>query len=68
VSKEQGTVKWFDPGKGFGFIRREGEKDIFVHFSAILMAGYKTLNEGQTVEFEVVAGARGLEASNVQPL
>jgi CspA family cold shock protein len=60
-----GTVKWFNSEKGFGFISVEGEEDVFVHFSAIQGDGYKTLEEGQNVEFEVVQGARGLQAANV---
>lgn len=61
-----GTVKWFNAEKGFGFIEREGGDDVFVHFSAILSEGYKTLNEGQRVEFEVEKGQRGLQAKNVR--
>ena len=68
VSKEQGTVKWFNASKGFGFIQRQSGEDVFVHFSAIQAEGYKSLNEGQAVEFEVVRGPKGLQASNVQPL
>jgi CspA family cold shock protein len=66
--KEQGTVKWFNAGKGFGFIQRESGEDVFVHFSAIQGDGYRSLNEGQAVEFEVVRGPKGLQASNVQGL
>jgi cold shock protein len=66
--KEQGTVKWFNASKGFGFIQRQTGEDVFVHFSAIQSDGYRTLNEGQAVEFEVVRGPKGLQASNVQPL
>lgn len=62
---ERGKVKWFNPEKGFGFIEREGGKDVFVHFSAITMDGYKTLEEGMEVEFEVIEGAKGPQASNV---
>lgn len=62
---ETGKVKWFNAEKGFGFIEREGGKDVFVHFSALSMDGYKTLREGQAVQFEVVEGAKGLQASNV---
>jgi len=62
-----GTVKWFNPAKGFGFIQREGGEDVFVHFSAIKSQGYKTLNEGQRVEFDIVQGPRGPEATNVTP-
>ena len=62
----QGTVKWFNAQKGYGFISSEGSDDIFVHFSAIQAEGYKTLNEGQKVEFEVVDGAKGKpQAANV---
>jgi CspA family cold shock protein len=63
--KEQGTVKWFNASKGYGFIRRENGEDVFVHFSAIAADGYKSLNEGQAVEFEVTSGPKGLQASNV---
>jgi CspA family cold shock protein len=62
----QGTVKWFSNEKGYGFIEREEGDDVFVHFSAINMDGYKTLTEGQKVEFEVVQGDKGLQAANVQ--
>ncbi|MBD3948755.1 cold-shock protein [Tuanshanicoccus lijuaniae] len=62
---EQGTVKWFNSEKGFGFIEREGAADVFVHFSAIQGDGYKTLEEGQAVSFEVEEGARGPQAANV---
>ena len=62
---KQGTVKWFNAEKGFGFIEIEGENDVFVHFSAINQEGYKTLEEGQSVEFEVVEGDRGPQAANV---
>ena len=62
----QGTVKWFSNEKGYGFIEREEGDDVFVHFSAINMDGYKTLTEGQRVEFEVVQGDKGLLAANVQ--
>jgi len=62
----QGTVKWFNPSKGFGFITRDdGEKDCFVHHSAIQGSGFKTLNEGERVEFEVVQGEKGPAAENV---
>jgi cold shock protein len=63
----QGTVKWFSNEKGYGFIEREGGDDVFVHFSAIGMDGYKSLTEGQRVEFEVVQGPKGAQASNVMP-
>ena len=64
----QGRVKWFNDAKGFGFITQEGGEDVFVHFSAIQSEGYKTLTEGQKVEFEVVQGQKGLQAANVVPL
>lgn len=62
---EQGTVKWFNAAKGYGFISRQSGEDVFVHFSAIQSDGYKSLNEGQAVEFEVVKGPKGLQAANV---
>lgn len=62
---ERGTVKWFNNEKGYGFIARENGKDVFVHFSAIGGDGFKSLNEGQEVEFEVVEGDRGQQAANV---
>ncbi len=65
---EQGKVKWFNSEKGFGFIERENGNDVFVHFSAILGEGYKTLDEGQVVNFEVEEGARGPQAANVEKL
>lgn len=61
----QGTVKWFNAEKGFGFISSESGNDVFVHFSAINSDGYKTLEEGQKVEFDVVDGAKGPQAANV---
>ena len=61
----EGTVKWFSNEKGYGFIEREGGDDVFVHFSAITMDGYKSLTEGQRVSFEVVQGDKGLQAANV---
>ncbi|NLY74740.1 MAG: cold-shock protein [Firmicutes bacterium] len=64
----QGKVKWFNSDKGFGFIEREDGDDVFVHFSAIRMDGYKTLEEGQLVEFDIVQGDRGPQASNVTKL
>ena len=66
--REQGTVKWFNASKGYGFIQRPSGEDVFVHFSAIQGDGYKTLNEGQSVEFEVTKGPKGLQASNVTSL
>ncbi|MCR4397533.1 MAG: cold-shock protein [Firmicutes bacterium] len=62
----RGTVKWFDPEKGYGFITREdGAGDVFVHYTAIQQEGFKTLREGEQVEFEVVEGPRGSQAANV---
>ena len=66
--REQGTVKWFNPTKGFGFIQRQSGEDVFVHFSAIQAEGYKSLNDGQAVEFEVTRGPKGLQAANVTSL
>ena len=63
-----GTVKWFNSEKGFGFIAREGGDDVFVHFSAIQGDGYRTLEEGQRVQFDVAPGRKGEEAQNVQPI
>ena len=65
---QKGTVKWFNNQKGYGFISDEEGKDIFVHFSGIVNDGYKTLEEGQAVEFEVVQGAKGPQATNVTKL
>ena len=62
---EKGTVKWFNATKGFGFISREGGEDVFVHFNSISASGYKSLNEGDKVEFEVEKGPKGLAATNV---
>ncbi|WP_161877756.1 cold-shock protein [Alkalibacterium sp. MB6] len=64
----QGKVKWFNAEKGFGFIEVEGQEDVFVHFSAIDSEGYKSLDDGQEVEFDVVDGERGPQAANVTKL
>jgi len=61
----QGKVKWFNQEKGYGFIEVEGDKDVFVHYSAIQQEGFKTLKEGDNVEFEVVEGQKGPQAANV---
>ena len=66
--RERGAVKWFNEAKGFGFITREGESDVFVHHSAIQGNGFKTLTEGQRVEFEVEKGQKGLQAKEVRKL
>jgi cold shock protein len=63
-----GTVKWFNADKGFGFIAPEAGEDVFVHFSAIQSTGYRSLDEGQTVEFDITQGQRGPQAANVRPL
>ena len=63
--KEQGTVKWFNGGKGYGFIERTEGEDVFVHFNAIVGDGFRNLDEGQQVEFNVVKGQKGLQAENV---
>jgi len=68
MSTSTGKVKWFDEKKGFGFIEREDGNDVFVHFRAINGDGYKTLTEGQEVEFEVEQGQKGPQATNVNPL
>jgi CspA family cold shock protein len=60
-----GRVKWFDARKGYGFIEREGEEDVFVHYSSIQMEGYKALEDGEEVEFEIVRSDRGPQAANV---
>ncbi len=62
----KGTVKWFDPKKGYGFITKEDGEDIFVHWTAIQMEGFKTLEQGQNVEFDVVEGRKGPQAANVK--
>jgi CspA family cold shock protein len=64
----KGTVKWFNDGKGFGFISQENGPDVFVHFTAIQGQGFKTLSEGQALEFDVVNGPKGLQAANVRPV
>jgi len=65
---EQGTVKWFNDAKGYGFITRQSGEDVFVHFSSIQSSGFRSLQEGQAVQFEVVKGKKGFEAQNVQPV
>ena len=65
MNKERGTVKWFNDAKGYGFIEREGGGDVFVHHTAILAEGFRTLGEGEVVEFEVTQGPKGLAALNV---
>ncbi len=65
---EQGIVKWFNDAKGYGFISRQGGGDVFVHFSAIQASGFRTLQEGQSVEFVVTKGPKGLQADNVRIL
>ena len=65
MSRINGTVKWFNDAKGFGFIQREGGPDVFVHFSAIKGEGFKSLAEGDNVEFEIVEGQKGPQASDV---
>ncbi len=64
--KEKGVVKWFNAAKGYGFIQRSNGEDVFVHHSAIVMEGYRTLDNGVEVEFEVKQGPKGLQAENVQ--
>ncbi len=68
MSKTTGTVKWFNDAKGFGFITTEGGEDVFVHFTAIQGNGFRSLKDGSQVEFEVVNGPTGLQASNVAVL
>jgi CspA family cold shock protein len=65
MARINGTVKWFNDAKGFGFIQREGGPDVFVHFSAIQSNGFKSLAEGDKVEFEIVDGQKGPQAANV---
>jgi CspA family cold shock protein len=64
--REKGTVKWFNGAKGYGFIQRSTGEDVFVHFSAIQENGYRSLNEGETVEFDLTQGPKGFQAANVQ--
>ncbi len=66
--REKGVVKWFNPAKGYGFIQRESGEDVFVHFSAVQMDGYRTLDQGMEVEFDVKQGPKGLQAENVSRL
>ena len=66
VVVEQGTVKWFNNAKGFGFITRDGAPDVFVHHTAIVSEGFQTLSEGERVQFEIVQGPKGLQAANVR--
>ena len=66
--REVGTVKWFNDAKGFGFISRDNGPDVFVHFRAITGSGFKSLQEGQAVQFNVVKGPKGWQAADVQPL
>jgi len=66
--RQSGTVKWFNDAKGFGFITTEGGEDVFVHFSAIQANGFRSLQEGARVEFEVTNGPKGLQAQNVTPV
>jgi CspA family cold shock protein len=65
MMKEKGKVKWFNAAKGYGFIERESGEDVFVHFSSIQTEGYRSLDEGARVEFEVTTGPKGLQAANV---
>ncbi|PJK09815.1 cold-shock protein [Lysobacteraceae bacterium NML120232] len=67
-NRETGTVKWFNDAKGFGFISRESGEDVFVHFRAIQVDGFKTLKEGQKVVFTVIEGQKGLQADAVEPM
>jgi cold shock protein len=68
LARTKGTVKWFSAEKGYGFISREDGDDVFVHFSAIEGDGYRNLEEGQAVEFEVIQGPKGLQAASVQAM
>ncbi len=65
---ERGTVKWFNGTKGYGFITRQGQEDVFVHFKAIVGDGYKSLNQGDAVEFEMERGPKGLQAPKVEKI
>ncbi len=65
---EEGTVKWFNASKGYGFIQREAGEDVFVHYKSIMMDGYKTLNQGDRVQFDVEEGPKGLQATNVKKI
>lgn len=64
-AREKGTVKWFNNSKGYGFIQRDSGEDVFVHFKSIIGEGYKSLEEGQRVEFQVIQGQKGLQAEEV---
>jgi cold shock protein len=68
VERQQGVVRWFNNAKGFGFLGRDGGPDVFVHYSAISMEGYKTLKENDRVEFDIVDGQKGSQAANVKVL
>ena len=68
AERETGTVKWFNSSKGYGFIQRESGDDVFVHYQSIVAEGYKTLEEGQKVEFTVTQGQKGLQAAEVKPV
>lgn len=68
ADREQGTVKWFNPAKGFGFISRDGGEDVFVHYTAIRGEGFRNLEEGQRVEFTVTQGQKGPQAQDVTPV
>ena len=67
MAREQGTVKWFNAAKGYGFIQRQSGEDVFVHFSAIQANGYRRLEKGQQVEFSIEEGPKGLQAASVVP-